>query len=216
MRLNPGACRQPHQRAQYRDRMKPIASINACRTSHRLLQGGLEPLTDDDFRAPSRLPRYSRGHLVTHIANKARAHVLLLEGAAAGEVRRIHPEGYDPDEAATTGADRPAGDLRADLAHSLRTLEAAWESLDDAHWHGQGLMMAGPRTMVEIIGHHLRNIEVHHVDLDIGHEPSDWPTILVDAELPKRLLALPDRADHAELLAWLLGRAAAPTLAGPW
>ena len=37
----------------------------------------------------------------------------------------------------------------------------------------------------------------------------------VEGELARRLRALPDRADHAELLAWLLDRAPAPRL-GPW
>lgn len=196
--------------------MRPTATIDACRASHRLLLDALAPLTDDEFRAPSLLPRFTRGHVVTHVANKARAHVLILEGAALGEVRRVHPDGYDPDEAADAGAGRPAGVLRADLADSLLRLEAAWAALDDAHWDRQGIMVAGPRTMVEIIGHHLRNVEVHHVDLDIGHHPSDWPAILVENELPKRLQALPDRAPHAALLAWLIGRGPAPELVGPW
>ncbi len=74
----------------------------------------------------------------------------------------------------------------------------------------------GPRTMAEIVGHHLRNVEVHHVDLDIGYLPSDWPAELVDAELPRRLRSLPGRAPDADLLAWLLGRAPAPELTGPW
>jgi maleylpyruvate isomerase len=196
--------------------MRPTATIDACRTSHQLLLENLAPLTDDALRVPSLLPRYSRGHVVTHITNKARAHVLVLEGAAVGEVRRVHPDGYDPDQAADAGADRPAAELRADLADSLQLLESAWAALDEAHWDRQGIMAAGPRTMVEIAGHHLRNIEVHHVDLDIGHHPSDWPSLLVEGELPKRLQALPDRARHADLLAWLIGRATAPDLVGPW
>lgn len=196
--------------------MKPTVMIDACRASHQLLLGGLALLTDDDFRAPSLLPRYSRGHVVTHLENKARAHVLVLEGAAVDEVRRVQPDGYDADQAAEAGAGRPADELRAGLADSLQLLETAWAALDAAHWDRQGIMVAGPRTMVEIIAHHLRNIEVHHVDLDIGHRPSDWPPILVEGELSKRLHALPERAEHAELLAWLLGRAPAPDLVGPW
>lgn len=71
--------------------------------------------------------------------------------------------------------------------------------------------------MVEIVAHHLRNIEVHHVDLDIGYRPADWPSILNDGELPKRLQSLPDRADHAQILAWLLGRAPpAPEFTERW
>jgi maleylpyruvate isomerase len=196
--------------------VKPIAVIDACRASHRVLLERLAPLTDDDFRAPSLLPRYSRGHVVTHIANKARAHARIFDGAAVGAVRSAHPDGYDPDLAAGLGAARPAAALRSELAQCFELLERAWAELPDALWVRQGTMAAGPRTMVEIAGHHLRNVEVHHVDLDIGHRPSDWPSVLVDHELPKRLRSLPDRADHAEILAWLLGRAPAPELVGPW
>ncbi|MCC2333908.1 maleylpyruvate isomerase N-terminal domain-containing protein [Cellulomonas wangsupingiae] len=196
--------------------MKPTVTIDACATSHQLLLAGLAPLDDGDFRAPCLLPTYSRGHLVTHVANKARAHVRIFEGAAVGEVRRIHPDGYDPDQAAGAGATRPATELRADLADCLQLLEGAWAALDDEQWAARGIMAAGPRTMVEIIGHHLRNIEVHHVDLDIGHRPSDWPALLVETELPKRLRALPDRASRAGLLAWLIGRGPAPDLLGEW
>jgi maleylpyruvate isomerase len=130
-------------------------------------------------------------------------------------VRRLHPDGHDADRAADAGARRPAAALCADLERSFDQLEAAWDALDDDMWDRKGIMTAGPRTMAEIVGHHLRNIEVHHVDLDIGYRPPDWPDVFVEAELSKRLRALPGRADHADLLAWLLGRAAAPDL-GPW
>jgi hypothetical protein len=66
--------------------------------------------------------------------------------------------------------------------------------------------------MVEIIAHHLRNVEVHHVDLDIDYLASDWPTQFIEGELAKRLRTLPGRTDHADLLAWLLDRARAPDL----
>ena len=126
------------------------------------------------------------------------------------------PEGYDPDRAADLGAGHSGAELRSELAQCFKRLEATWDVLDDALWARQGLMAAGPRTMAEIVAHHLRNVEVHHVDLDIGHRPCDWPSILVEGELSKRLRSLPNRADHAELLAWLLGRADAPDLTGPW
>ena len=196
--------------------MRPDPEIEACRTSHRRILAALAPLTDDDFRAPSLLPRYSRGHLVTHLDNKSKAHVLVFGGPAAGEIRRLHPAGYDADLAADIGAGRSAAELRSDLNESFELLEAAWDALDDALWDQKGIMTAGPRTMSEIVTHHLRNVEVHHLDLDIGYRASDWPPIFVEGELSKRLRALPDRADHAHLLAWLLGRAQPPELVGPW
>lgn len=195
--------------------MKPLAGIETCRQSHRLLLAALARMTDDDFRSPSLLPRYSRGHVVTHLANKTRAHVWLFGGPAGGEIRRLHPDRYNADLAADAGAGRSAAELRSDLETSFALLEAAWDALDDAFWDQPGIMTAGPRTMAEIVTHHLRNVEVHHVDLDIGYRVSDWPSSFVEGELVRRLRSLPDRADHADLLAWLLGRAPAPEL-GSW
>lgn len=196
--------------------MRPAEQIDACRTSHQGILADIAPLKDDDLRLPSLLPGYSRGHVIAHLVNKAKAHIWLFEGAAARETRRLHPIGYDPDASAAAGSGRPARDLLADLSTSFDLLEAAWDGLDANLWDRQGIMTAGPRTMSEIVGHHLRNVEVHHVDLDIGYQISEWPAVFVEGELPKRLRSLPDRADHAALLAWLLNRGPAPDLVGPW
>lgn len=153
--------------------MRPVARISACHTSHRRLLDDLEPLTDADLRLPSLLPGYSRGHLVTHLTNKATAHVALFDAAAEGRVGVVHPPGYNPDREASRGAGRPAAQQLAALEESLQLLEAAWEALDDGLWGRPALMMAGPRTMADVVGHHLRNIEVHHVDLDIGYRAAD-------------------------------------------
>jgi len=69
--------------------------------------------------------------------------------------------------------------------------------------------------MAQVIAHHLRNIEVHHVDLDAGYEPQDWPAEFLESELVKRLDDLSDRADQRSLLAWLFDRQA-PDLVRPW
>jgi maleylpyruvate isomerase len=195
--------------------MRPATEIDACRTSHRRLLAALAPLTDGDFRSPSSLPRWSRGHVVTHLANKSRTLVWLFGGPAEGEMRRQFPAGHDHDLAADTGAARSAAELRSDLEQSFEVVEAAWDALDDGLWDRPGIVTPGPRTMAEIVSRHLRDVEVHHLDLDIGYRVSDWPCVFVEGELSKRLRALPDRADHADLVAWLLGRAPAPDLA-PW
>jgi len=195
--------------------MKPRSDIDVCKVSHRRLVVDVAALSATELGAPSLLPGYTRGHVVAHLTNKARAHALLFEGATAGEMRWLHPIDHDPDAAAAAGADRQPGELLSELDQALEQLEAAWDALDDPLWERLGLMMAGPRTMTQILGHHLRNVEVHHLDLNVGYRPSDWPERFVEGELVKRLDALPARADHAELLAWLLGRGAAPDLA-PW
>lgn len=146
------------------------------------------------------------------MVNKADAHTVIFGGPPAGEVRRLHPEGHDPDAAADARSHGSSVELRRDLEESLVRLEAAWDALDDAFWESTAIMTAGPRTMAGIVGHHLRNVEVHSVDLDIGFTAADWNDVFVEGELAKRLDALLDRADHAQLLAWLLDRAPAPRL----
>lgn len=195
--------------------MRPDAVIDACRVSHRRLRDSVTVLTADEFGAPSRLPGYTRAHVVAHVINKADAHARIFGSPHAGEIRRLFPDGYDADVAAAIGAERSPLSLRADLDASLVRLEQAWDALDATRWDALGIMTAGPRTMAEIVGHHLRDVEVHHVDLDVGYRPSDWPAAFVDGELDRRLRGLPGRAEHRDLLTWLLGRGPAPDL-GPW
>jgi maleylpyruvate isomerase len=63
---------------------------------------------------------------------------------------------------------------------------------------------------------------MHHVDLGIGYEPSDWPEEYVSWELPLILATVPSRAqnvaDMRQLVAWLSGRAEPPGLVAlkPW
>ena len=57
-----------------------------------------------------------------------------------------------------------------------------------------GIMVAGPRTMSEVVRHHLRNVEVCLIDLDIARRDTDWPP------------------ESTALLASLLDRAASPDL----
>jgi maleylpyruvate isomerase len=150
------------------------------------------------------------------VTNKARAHVWLFGGPERGEVRHLYPDGYDSDLAADAAASRAASELLDDLQDAFSLLEQAWDALDDALWDHESVMTAGRRrTMSEIVSHHLRDVEVHHVDLAIGYQTSDWPSVFVEGELRRRVDGLPDRADHADLLAWLLGRRDAPEL-GPW
>jgi maleylpyruvate isomerase len=101
------------------------------------------------------------------------------------------------------------------LTTALGELEAAWDRLPDHPWTAEGITTAGRRSMTEIVARHLRDVEVHHVDLDVGYAPSDWPAEFVELELAKRLRDLDRRADRAALLAWLLNRCPAPEL-GPW
>ena len=63
---------------------------------------------------------------------------------------------------------------------------------------------------------------MHHVDLGLGYEPSDWPEDYVAWELPALLATVPDRVHRTEdvrhLVAWLSGRRPVPAAIDldPW
>jgi maleylpyruvate isomerase len=175
----------------------------------------VDHLTDDQVLAPSLLPGWSRGHVITHLARNADSHVWLFDGAKAGEVRSQYPTLDKRSEDIEAGARRSAEALGHDLKSACDRLESAWRDLNEDLWDREGVVVAGKRTMNELIFRRLREVEVHHVDLDVGYAPSDWPSAYVDGELRRRLPGLQDRADHRALVTWLVGRGDAPEL-GPW
>jgi maleylpyruvate isomerase len=106
-------------------------------------------------------------------------------------------------------------DLLRDLKSSCRALEVAWDELDDDLWESFQNVGTGLRTMSDIAFRRLREVEIHHVDLDVEYSSSDWPDLYVEEELRRQLQNLPTRADHAVLVEWLVGRREVPKL-GPW
>ena len=65
-----------------------------------------------------------------------------------------------------------------------------------------------------------REVEIHHLDLDLGYTAADWPPAFVADTLATELpalrqavgdVAVPELPDH-EVLAWLLGRPTRPDL----
>jgi maleylpyruvate isomerase len=194
---------------------RPTEYIEECRAAHKRWIATLDSLTDERAREPSRLSGWSRGHVVTHLARKSDSHVWLFEGALAGEVRQQFPRPNVMEDDVQAGAGRSAAALRTDLIEAFGRIEAAFDNHPDDLWDHQGIVAPGKRTMAEIVFRHLRDAEVHHADLNLGYEVSDWPALYVEGELARRLPALASRADHADLVAWLLGRAEAPVL-GPW
>ena len=69
-------------------------------------------LHDEQARAPSLLPGWSVGHVLTHIARNGDSLVWRLEGAAQGELRDQYPGGLEQRRAdIEAGAGRPASEL---------------------------------------------------------------------------------------------------------
>ena len=110
------------------------------------------------------------------------------------------------------GSERPSVEVVADLADAQRRLEEVWDRSAAADWPHRELKGEDgwPTTASPVW--RLREVEMHHVDLGLGYEPSDWPEAYVEWELPMLLATVPSRVrltdDSRHLLTWLSGRGA--------
>jgi len=143
--------------------------------TQRLLQtaGGI---TDEQARAASLLPGWSRGHVLTHIARNADSLRNLLVWARTGVETPQYPSVEARDRGIAEGAGRPAADLVDDVEVSSAALAAEAAILADADWAAQVRGMGGRgHPAWYTLWRRLTEVEFHHVDLGSGYEPAQWP-----------------------------------------
>ena len=159
-------------------------------------------LGDDQARGASRLPGWTRGHVVTHLARNADAMRNIVEGAIAGEERAAYPDGAAGREAAIeAGAGRGAPALIADFETSQQALDDAWRAMPDDAWSRTGIWLVhGRQAVLESLHTRRRELLVHWIDLDLDASPSDLPDDFVRVDLE-----------------WLRGQRTTPTWPdAPW
>lgn len=133
-------------------------------------------ISDQQAREPSLLPGWSRGHVLTHIARNADSLRNLLIWARTGVVTPQYASPGAREHGISAGAGRSAAELLADLDGSAAALAAVAGSLQEADWSAevQGLHGAGHPAWFTL-WRRLTEVEIHHVDLDAGYGPEDWP-----------------------------------------
>ncbi|HSE72860.1 MAG TPA: maleylpyruvate isomerase family mycothiol-dependent enzyme [Nocardioidaceae bacterium] len=155
--------------------------------------GALTDLTDEDMRAPSLLPGWSRGHVVTHLARNADALCNLLHWAETGVETPMYPSREQRDADIEAGAGRSAHDLRVDASASAGRFLQAINELDVRHEDALVSLMAGPEFPARDVALRRRiEVEVHHADLGLGFTHRDWDTEFAEVLLER---VLEDRAD---------------------
>ena len=203
--------------------IEPPVAMQLSHAAHQRLLATVVTIDDATVRRPSRLPGWTIGHVLTHIARNADGHTGRLEGALNGlEVPRYPGGPAERDRNIEAGAARTARQLYEDIDESAKRLEAAWERSAAAGWPNAQLLATDQFPTTGSPVRRLREVEVHHVDLGLGYEVTDWPDEYVAWELPLALERLPERLandrDANRLLGWLTGRS--PNLDGlelpPW
>jgi maleylpyruvate isomerase len=197
----------------------------------------IDALPDAAVSRASLLPGWTRGHVLTHLARNAEGGTRLLGWARTG-IPSYEYESLDA-RAATieAGAGRPAAVLIKDVRQTAAAFAEAATDMPPEAWQRFVRYTAGQEPRAEVIvPSRLAEVLIHHVDLDIGFGPGDWPAAFVDDLLPLLVTDLNDRGKVAathlacldtgrtfafgtpglagvivsgpehELLAWLLGR----------
>jgi maleylpyruvate isomerase len=175
-------------------------------------------LDDDAVRRPSLCPGWTRAHILTHIARNADGLRDVLRAATNGTEGAMYESQARRDGDIAAGAERSASELESDVETSDDELLAALadtprEALDvrvprllvaDDPAHQQ------PLPVRKVPAMRLREVVLHHVDLDTGYTLSDAPAAFVLRELSDAAVRFRDEApfvlDAGEAGSWTYGK----------
>ncbi|MEV0120047.1 maleylpyruvate isomerase family mycothiol-dependent enzyme [Streptomyces sp. NPDC050703] len=188
------------------DHVRDLASVRDA--TDRLLSAASK-LNDDAIAEPSRLPGWTRGHVLAHLARNADALVNVLAGRPMYESARQRDDDIERD------APRPLTEQLDDVRESMARFEA--QAALPADWSRTITMRNGVTDSASRVPfRRWVEVELHHVDLGIGYELEDLPAEFVRREsafLAARFSGNPDvpptrvtDGTHA----WSTGRAGEP------
>ncbi|MEU7277845.1 maleylpyruvate isomerase family mycothiol-dependent enzyme [Streptomyces sp. NPDC045431] len=206
------------------DHVHDLASVREA--TDRLLTAAAK-LDDAAVAAPSRLPGWTRGHVLAHLSRNADALVNVLQGRPMYESAEARDADIERD------APRPLAAQLDDVRESAARFQAQGEV--PADWDRTVELRNGVTDRaVRVPFRRLVEVELHHVDLGIGYELEDLPAEFTEREIdfladrfsgnatvpPTRLLAggrewrtggeegteVTVSGTAADLLGWLAGR----------
>ncbi len=195
------------------DHVRDLASVRDA--TDRLLTAAAE-LNNDSTAEPSRLPGWTRGHVLAHLARNADALVNVL----AGRPMYVSAEARDAD--IERDAPRALAEQLADVRQSAERFQD--EAARPAGWSRTVELRNGVTDSASRVPfRRWVEVELHHVDLGIGYELEDLPEEFVQREIAFLAARF---SGHKEVPptritdgthAWSTGRAGEPevTVSGP-
>ncbi|MYW47725.1 maleylpyruvate isomerase family mycothiol-dependent enzyme [Streptomyces sp. SID161] len=153
----------------------------------RLLTAVAE-LDNASLAEPSRLPGWSRGHVLAHLARNADALVNVLQG------RPMYASAEARDADIARDAARPLEAQVADVRESADRFQAAGDA--PADWSRTVELRNGVTDSASRVPfRRWAEVDLHHVDLGIGYELEDLPAEFLEREaafLTQRFSGHPD------------------------
>ncbi|MEE4545370.1 maleylpyruvate isomerase family mycothiol-dependent enzyme [Streptomyces sp. V4-01] len=216
----------------------PAALQAALTAGQERLRELLPRLTEEAVRAPSALPGWSRGHVLTHLEGVGLALARQARYALRGRQIEVYDGGRPARDAAiAAGHGRSATVLAQALSAALDEVAASWSAVTADDWARPVRYRDG--TLLDAGLAWWREVEIHTTDALLGPSTADWPPAfsgyLVEYLAPRvpagvrltfdaddgpyhwtvgegRELAVKGRL--TDLAAWLAGRRPARALAG--
>jgi maleylpyruvate isomerase len=152
--------------------MDPLVLLtDVDRATEELLRTA-QDLDPASIGAPSRLPGWTVGHVLSHVARNADGQTNLLTWARTGVETPMYASAQARAAGIEDGAARP-------LREQIEDIKAAHERFADA---GAAMPAAAWTVVLPATGlpaaavpwSRLREVEVHHVDLGDRYTPADW------------------------------------------
>jgi maleylpyruvate isomerase len=219
-------------------------TLEELRAATARLTGAARAATPEQLAAPSSLPGWSRAHVLSHVAQNALALRNLAAWARTGVRTPMYASQEQRDADIETGARQDAAALVQQVADTAAALDADLAQLPPEALARSVEMRGGMEVPASALAWmRLREIEVHHVDLDLDYGIADWDTAFARRAAeglvalwesrgllpPVRVTATDSDLDvvsgagttsatgtTAHLLGWLLGRPGAEVrLQGP-
>jgi maleylpyruvate isomerase len=159
-----------------------VTCLGWVRDGGRRFGAAVDALAEVDLQMPSRLPGWSRAHVVSHVACNAEALANLVHWARTG----IETPMYDSDAQRVADIDRAAHEplavLRAVFDDRDAKLIEAFDTLDGTAWDATVRTALGRRIPArEIPWLRARELWIHAVDLGTGFALDDLPVDLTHA-----------------------------------
>lgn len=154
-------------------RPSPSQLVSGIEAAAESLQQHVKNLSDDDVRAPSRLPDWTRGHVLAHVAGVADGMARQLEYASRSETIELYDGGAEGrNRAIEEGAVRSADRHRRELNDSLEHVLEAFRGLQPEDWsapisYRNGVVRDGGLAM-------WRELVIHLTDLGVGVDADTW------------------------------------------
>ncbi|WP_406727103.1 maleylpyruvate isomerase family mycothiol-dependent enzyme [Streptomyces sp. GD-15H] len=165
-------------------------------TAHARLRADAAALDDAACRESTELPGWTRGHVLTHLGDLARAFARQARYALDGRTVEVYDGGRPGRAAAIEQGAGLAAELKEALEDGLTQLEEAWARLGADDWSLRCAYRDSDLLATQLCW--WREVHIHHVDLGTGYRPEEWGDALGEHLVGYLLPRLP--ADRTTVL----------------